>query len=492
MIKHFAFTFLLVLSMTGVLRAQDERASIGLASNGLCGLGRLSAPVCPERIGLSVSSGYGYTESLGPVDGAHHRVTGVLGVGVVPLPWLALALQLDGRIDVHPRDERGKNITGTGDPRLFVRAGKALGHGLSLGGEGVLWVPGNDAPSFDMRATTLDLKALLAWRMPTRPLTLLTNLGMRIDQSAHTAPDLTRLRAGDRIALGLSDAHAVLVGVGASGRVHARGELFGELSLDVLVGEDAPSFSRSPMRATLGGRIDLPHALTGELSTTVSFQQRPGVSASDPLVPIEPRFSLALGLRYGRALHPPKPAPPVVEEEIEGPPLPTSATLIGTLVDEQGTPLPDVRVVLRMGELTRETITDGAGRYTFADVPLGRASLESSGTGFETTRFEVTVTPNMAPLVERQLAAKSDAGTLRILTRSFRSEPVAASVLVRDARGKKAASGQANAQGLYELELPPGDYVVSVSAPGYRAHRREVRIERYGVAILNVDLHPLR
>jgi uncharacterized membrane protein len=75
-----------------------------------------------------------------------------------------------------------------------------------------------------------------------------------------------------------------------------------------------------------------------------------------------------------------------------------------------------------------------------------------------------------------------------VLARTFTSEPLAAAIQVRDSRGRKVAAEQTDAQGRYELELPPGDYVVTISALGYRPHRREVRIERYGVAILNVDL----
>jgi len=489
MSKLFAVISVVLLLTTGVAaRAQADMAREGVTSNGLCGLALTGYPLCAERLNLSATGGYGYTESIGQVEGSHHRLGGSLGGAIVPLPWLAVALRLDGRLDLHPNDARGKDLTGTGDPRIFVRAGRMLGRDVSLGGEGVLWFPGAEAPSFEPKATSVDLKALVAWRSPTLPFSLLGHVGVRLDQSANSAPeDLARLRPGDRLALGLSDSHAVLLALGSSVRVHPQGELFGELALDLLVGEDAPEFAGSPMRAAVGGRAFVSEAISLELSGTIAFQQRPSLAPTAPLVPIEPRVSIALGLRYAFDLHPPK---PVVVAPVEPPrePEPAFATVTGVLLDDQGAPLPDVRVVLRAAGSERESVTDAEGRYTFADVPVGPATLESSAMGFELTRWEVDVRPNLAPLAARPLSAKGNAGTLRVLARTFTSEPLAASIQIRDTRGRKVAFEQTDAQGRYELELPPGEYVVLISAPGYRPHRRAVRIERYAVAILNVDL----
>ena len=222
---------------------------------------------------LAATGGYGLTESMGPVSGAHHRLGGALGVGVVPLDWLALALHLDGRIDLHPDDALGSDKTAVGDPRVVVRMGHALGERLSLGGEAVVWFPGAEAPSLEPKATTVDLRALLAHRFPK--LALLVAVGARIDQSAAIAPDRTRLRPGDRIALGLSESHAVLLALGLSGRVGSNTELFGEAGADVLVGSDAPSFGPSPLRLALGARQFFSPRVQAELVAKASLSQRP-------------------------------------------------------------------------------------------------------------------------------------------------------------------------------------------------------------------------
>lgn len=199
--------------------------------------------------------------------GAHHRFSGVLGLGVVPISWLALALRFDGRINRHPRCA-GRQLTGTGDPRLLVRAGHALGRALSLGGELVLWFPGNDAPSFEPRATTVGsraswptaehLRAARARRRAHRP--------ERRERARPEAPP--RRRPGRARAQRLERAAARArrrKGLGA------RAQLFGEVSLDWLLGERAPPLRASPMRATVGARRFFTPGLQGELAATVAL-----------------------------------------------------------------------------------------------------------------------------------------------------------------------------------------------------------------------------
>lgn len=479
----------LVLALDAGALAQPSGMRRGLSSAGLCGLEVTAFPTCARSVAVGATAGYGVLESVGTVPGIHHRFSGVLGLGVVPVSWLALALRFDGRIDRHPPDARGDDFTGTGDPRLLVRAGHALGRALSLGGELVLWFPGNDAPSFEPRATTVDLKGLLAYERSA--FALLAHAGVRIDQSAESAPDIRRLRAGDRVALGLSDASALLLALGAATALGAHAQLFGEVSLDWLLGERAPPLRTSPMRATLGARRFFTPSLQGELAATVALSARPSFAPSAPLVPAEPRILVTLGVRYGHALdRPVVVAPPPVEppRPVAPPPPPPRVTVGGALVDAAGAPVPDVKVHLRSGDDDREVITDGEGRYTFLEVLPGLAELEASAPGFAPQRWQLDVRPGMQPAPARTLSPQGETGTLRLLTRTFRSEPLAAAVTVRDARGRKVTSGQTDPQGLLEFDLRPGRYIVMISARGYRTLRREVQIERYGVAILNVDM----
>jgi uncharacterized membrane protein len=72
--------------------------------------------------------------------------------------------------------------------------------------------------------------------------------------------------------------------------------------------------------------------------------------------------------------------------------------------------------------------------------------------------------------------------------RSFASEPLTASIVVRNRRGRVIAQGQSDEQGRYEISLEPGRYQVTISAPGYRRQQRGVKVSTNEVAILNVDM----
>ncbi len=493
----------LVLASSPTAHAQSEdrapppaNRELGANENALCGLVRTGMPVCPEqRVTVAATTGYGYTESMGPVEGSHTRLSGVVAASYVPLDWLAVALTLDGRMDIHPSDTLGKNRTATGEPKLSARVGRMLPRGMSAGGELVLWFPGNEAPSFEPKAISADFKALFAWTPTKKPLNLLANVGFRMDNSANSAPDLRRVRPGDRVALGLSDSHAMLVALGGAYRVQRDILAFGELSANILFGSDAPSFTQSPMRISVGARYFLSKKLVFEGSLTGLLSGRPGLSPNDPLVPTEPRFSINLGARYN-AWEPAAAEEGAAKENLleEAPRvvLKTSETITGLVLDDSGTPLPEAQVKVVDPDPERETpsaVTNASGRYLLADIPFGRVTLEASALGFESQTWETDVYAGMPEQAARTLVPeKHEGGLLRGLIRSFGSTPLRATITVLNKRGKQVAQGSTDSQGRFEIALPGGKYRVIVKATGYKQHKGEVQISAHSVAILNVDM----
>lgn len=480
---------LAVLSLPGAqhTRAQEgNRAAYAATSSGLCGLAYTGAPICGRGVTLAASAGYGATFQRG----RHDRALGSLAVAVVPLEWLALSLELTGRIDSHPRDALGKSVTGTGDPFLRARLGRKLGAGgFSLGGELGLWLPGREAPSFRAEALTPELKLLLAFQR-TR-LSVLGFLGARIDQSSASAPDLVRLRAVDRVTLGLSDSHAVLLGLGLGYFVMPRLTMFAELSADLLLGPKAPALNESPLRASAGARYFVAESTQLELSLHSSLSQRPRIAASDPLVPIEPRVAVMIGVRATFGAPKPKPpAPPLVAPPL--PPQPTRlASLSGVLTDSTGAPLPEVTVKLLVSDGVLETISDAQGRYSFEQLHPGEAELRADASGFKSESWQIVIEHADIQLPPRALQPGESTGVLRCLVRSFESAALKAQVSVRDERGKRVAEGDTNNAGSVEFSLPPGEYRVMIEAAGYRSQRSQVRVDANEVAILNVDMRTI-
>jgi hypothetical protein len=483
----FALCLAVLSLLAGPLRARAEgSAAYGATSSGLCGLAYTGAPVCGRGTTLAASAGYGATF----LQGRHDRAMGNLAVALVPIDWLALSLELSGRIDAHPSDSLGKNTTATGAPTLRARFGMPVGiPGLSLGAEFGLWLPGNEAPSFSAQAITPELKLLLAFQKPRWQ--LLGLLGARIDESFNSAPDLTRLRQGDRVALGLSDSHALLLGLGLGYFVTSRLTVFGELSGDILLGKQAPAFLASPLRAALGARYFVLDQLQLELALHTSLSQRPSITPSDPLVPIEPRIAAVFGLRatFGAPKKPKPTAKPVIQEP---PPEPTPlATLSGVLTDQHGAPLPEVTVKLLATDGLLETITDAQGRYSFGQLHAGKAELSADAAGFKSTRWNVEINQAPVEVPARALEPGESTGLLRCLVRSFDSTALAAEVTVRDERGKRIAGGSTDPRGSLEFALPPGQYRVMIEAAGYRSQRTQVQVATNEVAILNVDMRKI-
>ncbi len=497
--KTLAFGFFSIcwLITPARLSAQQDEPSrtVGIAATGLRGMARVGVPVAATP-GLTIagSEGYGFTESVGPVEGSHHRLSGTVAVGAGIYEWLALGFSLDGRYDMHPEDEIGKDSSLAGEPRFFTRAGQALGDTLQLGVELSLWMPGDEAPSLNPAASSLDMKTLFALIPKGQQWAIAGLAGFRLDNSANSAPDLERIRPGDRISLGLSDFHAVLLGLGASYRVSAV-ELLGELSWDILVGSGAPSVITSPLRADAGARYHITRSISFELLAETVVSKRPGTEPSHALVPVEPLFSVLAGIRCfmdmstreRQALLPGverEPSPEATTTTTK-----TTTTLEGGIVDQDGRPVSGAKVRVAVGEYTREVESDAAGGYRFDDVPAGTAELAAVAEGFEQLQWTVRVTPGMAAQQPRRLipaAPELPKGQIRGLVRSLTlgGRALKGHVIVRPL----GIEVDTNDRGRFKVDVPPGTYAVVIKARGHHRQRRRVKVVENGVRIINVDL----
>src|SRR6185295_14127727 len=120
--------------------------------------------------------------------------------------------------------------------------------------------------------------------------------GYRIDRSSAASPDLRGVRAGDRLALGLSDFDAGLAAIGAAYSI-GRSRWFAEISSDILLGSGAPAFLESPLDVAAGARYPLNDSWTLELLASASPSKRPALTAADPLILVEPRLTALAGIR---------------------------------------------------------------------------------------------------------------------------------------------------------------------------------------------------
>ena len=496
----------------------DVAASVGASASGLPGLGRVAvaAPKQLPHAAAAVSMGYGFTEAQSGDSGGHHRASGTFALMAQPLPFLAASLMLDGRYDKHPDDALGSSSSTVGEPRLIVRANTALGDSFALGAQLGLWVPGAEAPSLRPDASTLDALLLATYAPPGSGLALALNAGYRVDRSANVldAGERPRLRPGDRLALRLSDFDAVLLGVGGSKRLGAdhtlasHVEVLGELTWDVLVGKNAPAAIESPLRLGLGARYHLKEdedyfgALQLEARTEIGLGERPAIGPNDALVPIDPRFAVIIGIRWAPGL--------IVKVKPAGGPdgggpggaggggalAAAASSLRGRVTAaEGGAPIAGAHVTVTSDDPAnpneRAADTGADGSFAVTELRPGRAHVLVKAAGYDDASADTTVvdaataarTPVALDLVMKK-AIKP--GQLRGLVRSFNGKPLAATVRVEPI----GIETKTDADGTFQVEVPPGAYEVVVAAPGHAGQRRPVQVEENGVTILNADMRP--
>jgi Carboxypeptidase regulatory-like domain len=481
-----------------LLRGSPSLAQVGDTRDALPGIVHVPvAGTAQTGAALSASGGYGYTEAVLGRGDQHDRAFGTIAGSVRPTPWLAFALELDGRYDHDVDPVQGSSNSFVGDPRLFARVGTDLAHGFRIGAQLGLWIPGDHAPSLVLDASTLDVIAMAAYAPPGSPLVLAVHVGGRWDNSAASVPDAARLSESARLGLGINDASGILSGIGASVRVARRLEILGDLSADWLVGRDAPAALESPIVAALAARWDANERRTVSLQLTfeASPSERPDLAPGQVLVDVEPRFSTSIGFVFHPGAPAAKPAPapePPPEEPAPEPaslPAPKATVIKGKVTTSSGAPLAHAQV--RLTPLGGEPIpveTDADGGFEFQDVAFGSAALEVNATGYAVANRDVRVAVGETAVVAIALDPAIPPAQIRGVVRDFAGKPVAASVVIEPV----GTTAVVRPDGGFELDVRPGTYDVVITAKGYAPQRRKVVVEPQGVTLLNVDLRSAR
>jgi uncharacterized membrane protein len=299
----------------------------------------------------------------------------------------------------------------------------------------------------------------------------------------------------------MSQFDAVLLGLGVSKRL-SNTELLGEITLDYLIGSDAPSFSESPFRVSVGARHHLSSSLglLGMLEV-LPLGRAPSL-ADSPLVPVEPRFTIQAGLIYSFGKKEAEQAPPPMEkveekkEEKKDVLKPVVKKIVPgslqvTVVDPTGHPISDAMVTIEFdGANGREkeklvVPLQQKNIYVLDEVLPGTARLRIEADLLRGQARAVTIVEGEALELDIQLSTEESIGAqLRGLVRAYSGAGLKASIHVEP--GGHAAV--CNDSGEFEINLPPGTYEVIISAEGYSEQRRKLSVGEEGVTVLNADL----
>jgi hypothetical protein len=470
-----------LLATTLCCPAALAQSSVGRSSTGLPGLDRMPiAEAAADPVAAGVALGYARTEPQPGEEGAHHRMLARAAVAVAPLPALQVSLRVDARHDRHPPDSQGGNSGTLLSPTLVARWLEHLGSGLSVGAEAGLWLPGSESSNTRLGSASPHAALFGTWRSGAWALGGLA--GYRFDRSAGASPDLARTRAGDRLALGLSDFDAAKVALGAA-YLLGMSRLFAELNADLLLGSGAPPSSEHPITASLGARHQLDPAWTLELVATACASQRPALGPNDPLVPVEPRFALVVGTSFRLAAAATPPAAPREAPPSAAPAPAAALASIELTVQLASREAGRVQASLFRGAQRSTLSRQGENQFVLSGVAPGSAELRVSADGYREWTQSVNVPESGVTRLSVQLEPLLQA-QIRGLVRSLTGRGLRARILVQPL----GIQADTTAEGFFELDVPPGSYSVTIEAEGYAPQQRQVALERDGVVILNADL----
>jgi hypothetical protein len=449
---------------------------------------------------LGLLSGFGYRKGLLSANHSFDRAIGDVAIAYAPLAGLAFALSLDGRYDHHQLGPGATDDGYVGDPHLLVRFAAPSGR-IAFGGQLGVWVPGKNAPSIAASATSVDARGLLSIDAGFGVVT--ANAGFRLDNSAKSVDQPTKLSVADRVSLGVSSFSAALAGLSLRIPITERAYVALEGSADVFVGTDAPG----PILRG-GGLVGFAVNDAVSMIAYVEGAKVPGLLYSDvmqknlvTLVPYEPVITGGLGLqaRFGG----PRPPAPTSQITRNVRPVPVTvvetADVTGTVVDDAAKPVVGARITIKLKNNTATAISDDKGTYVVTRLPIGKTvdgKTDLDDTGAEISAEVANKKPGSATLTLARganvvariaLDPMLPPGQLRaVIINIGTSRPVAGATVTIEPGGITATSGP---DGKFTVDLPPGHYKLSVTARGLAQQQLDVNIDPNGVAIKNIDMH---
>jgi hypothetical protein len=302
-------------------------------------------------------------------------------------------------------------------------------------------------------------------------------------------------RAGDRLALGLSEFNAIPLGIAGAYRWGAAHGIV-ELSGDLLIGSGSPNLAESPWRVSAGGRYQLARALALSCMTETALSARPRAGAGDPLSPIEPRFQLLVGVAYQVFDWERAPAPPVAAPAALPParaplpePLPEPravalATLQVNVTTQDGYPLSDANVELELDGQILSVPHENRASYRLSDLALGSGTLKISAPRLKPLQRSIQLQSGEPLVVDVQLEAAPPSGQLQGLVRSLAGSGLRAHIRIEPA----GVELETDDTGTFLVDVAPGRYEVTIEAAGHEVQRRQVEVRPDGVVIVNADL----
>lgn len=493
------------------------------------GLNVADAVALPAGIAaVELTSGVGYRRGLLADSHRLVRASGEVAVAFGVLDALTLAFAVAGYYDRHDGFPSGP-LSGcgamcesgwVGKPHLYARFAKPS-TALAFGAQLDVWVPGDVAPSMKLRAASIEARGLVSRSFGRARLSM--DAGFHLDNSAKSIDYVAMLSVPDRVSFGISNYNALLFGARIAQPFGSRARLAAETSVVAFVGDATQGTAelregRFLVRAGVVAEVRIDARWSGV--AFVEGIKGPGVLASQatggeiPIIPYEPMIVGGIGVasRFGdRGTSAPLASrPPPCWDTAAGCATdehPLNGKLAGTVVDEDGAPVPGAKVTVLGktfgGSATATTKEDGT--YTIENIRVGKRMTTPTKAGpkvndelevelevkveiegYEPRTSKVALPKpgtNAAPAVALPKALPP--GQIRGVVRNLRGKPIANATITIAPGGRVANSGP---DGRFAIDLAPGAYRITVTAKGFSDQELAVTIDPNGVALKELVL----
>ena len=175
------------------------------------------------------------------------------------------------------------------------------------------------------------------------------------------------------------------------------------------------------------------------------------------------------------------------------------ADVSGQVTDEAGGAVVGAKVTVTLKNHTGTGATDDKGAFTVSKLPIGKTvsgatTLDDAGAsvavevdGKKPGSATLTLAKGANTLPKIVLEAVLTPGQQRGIVKSLASgKPIANATITVNPGGKTIQSG---ADGTFQVDLAPGTYKITVTAPSLAVQELDVTIDPNGVAVKNIDMH---
>jgi hypothetical protein len=150
-------------------------------------------------------------------------------------------------------------------------------------------------------------------------------------------------------------------------------------------------------------------------------------------------------------------------------------------------------VAVIRGDGPHEVALDDAGGFRAEGRPGEELTFTAEAADCVPARATATLAAGPPTELRIALERRAPRGQIRGLVRSLRGSAVAADIRIEPEAADTGGGKELRAEGgRFEIDVAPGRYRVTISAPGFETQNRKLEVEENGVTLLNVDLRSQR